>query len=211
MTGEFEDYCIKHSDKELPVLQQLTRETYNNILNPRMISGHLQGLFLKFITSLAKPENILEIGTFTGYSAISMAEGLLHGCTIHSIEINDEVAAFTKSFLSKNGYLDRINIHIGDACEIIQTLDIKFDMVFIDGNKRDYVKYYNTVFDKVKKGGLIIADNVLWDGHVLDEERCKTDAQTKGIAEFNDLIVQDNRVEKLMLPLRDGLLLIRKL
>ncbi len=208
---ELDIYCVDHSSYEDELLSELTRQTYLKVLNPRMLSGCSQGLLLKMIVSMLKPNRVLEIGTFTGYSALCMAAGLSADGLIHTIEINDEVAAFAQSFFYRSDYAKKIISHVGDAIPIISAMTDDFQLVFIDGNKRDYLKYYETVFNKVAKGGFIIADNVLWDGHVLDEEKVQNDAQTKGIVLFNDFVKNDPRVEKVMLPLRDGLLLIRKL
>jgi caffeoyl-CoA O-methyltransferase len=211
MNKELEKYCDQHSSKELSLLQELTRQTFVNVLNPRMLSGHSQGLFLQMIVAMIHPKRVLEIGTYTGYSALCLAKNLEENSLLHTIEINDEVAAFAHNFFGKSEFSTKIQSHVGDAVEIIAQLDEMFQLVFMDGNKRDYVKYYNCIFDKVASGGFIIADNVLWDGHVLDEEKKINDAQTKGISEFNEMIRNDERVEKLMLPLRDGLLVIRKI
>jgi len=211
METEIEKYCIEHSSEESSLLKELTRQTHLNVLNPRMLSGHFQGLFLEMIVAMLKPKRILEIGTYTGYSGLCLAKHLGNDCILHTIEINDEVAFFAKSFFDKSEYGHKIISHVGDAVSVISTIDEMFDLVFMDGNKRDYVKYYDTIFDKVPSGGFIIADNVLWDGHVLDSDKVQKDAQTKGIFEFNELIKNDSRVEKLMIPLRDGLLMIRKI
>jgi len=211
MNKELEQYCDQHSSKELSVLQDLTRNTFLNVLNPRMLSGHSQGLFLQMIVAMIQPKRVLEIGTYTGYSGLCIAKNLTDGSMLHTIEINDEVAAFAQNYFRNSEYSKKIQSHVGDAVEIISQLDYTFHLVFMDGNKRDYVKYYNCVFDKVESGGFILADNVLWDGHVLDKDKIANDAQTKGISEFNEMIRNDERVEKLMLPLRDGLLLIRKI
>jgi len=211
MNKELEKYCDQHSSKELSLLQELTRQTFVNILNPRMLSGHSQGLFLQLIVAMIRPKRVLEIGTYTGYSALCLAKNLDENSLLHTIEINDEVAAFAQKFFKKSEFCSKILSHVGDAVEIIAQFNEMFQLVFMDGNKRDYVKYYNCIFDKVESGGFIIADNVLWDGHVLDENKLLNDAQTKGISEFNEMIRNDERVEKLMLPLRDGLLVIRKI
>jgi predicted O-methyltransferase YrrM len=210
MNNELEIYCTAHSNDELPLLQDLTRQTFLNVLNPRMLSGHMQGLFLQMLVSMIHPKRVLEIGTFTGYSALCIAQNLDSDALLHTIEINDEVAHFAKDFFAKSDFASKIVSHVGDAADIIDRLDEMFQLVFIDANKRDYINYYNKVFDKVESGGFILADNVLWDGHVLDVDKCKNDAQTKGISEFNKMIKNDSRVEKLMLPLRDGLFIIRK-
>ena len=210
MDKELEIYCNQHSSVELIELKELTRKTFLNVLNPRMLSGHSQGLLLQMIVAMIRPKRVLEIGTYTGYSALCIAKNLSEGSLLYTIEINDEVATFAQKFFNTSEYGGKIISYISDAIQIIEGIDEIFQIVFIDGNKRDYVKYYETIFEKVESGGFILADNVLWDGHVLDNDKVKHDAQTKGISEFNELIKNDERVEKLMLPLRDGLLLIRK-
>jgi len=210
MLKDIEQYCANHSSEESDILKDLTRKTFVNILNPRMLSGHLQGLFLKMIVQMIDPLQVLEIGTYTGYSALCMAEGLSEHGTIHTIEIDDEIAFFAKEQAKKSPHFNKITFLIGDALLIIPQLSETFELVFIDGNKRDYVKYYDSVFDKVASGGFIIADNVLWDGHVLDKEKSLKDPQTRGVVTFNEMIKNDSRVEKVFLPLRDGLFMIRK-
>jgi len=210
MDKELEIYCNQHSSVELIELKELTRKTFLNVLNPRMLSGHCQGLLLQMIVAMIRPKRVLEIGTYTGYSALCIAKNLPKDSLLYTIEINDEVATFAQKFFNTSEYGGKIISYIGDANQIIDGINEIFQIVFIDGNKRDYVKYYETIFEKVESGGFILADNVLWDGHVLDNEKVKHDAQTKGISDFNELIKNDERVEKLMLPLRDGLLLIRK-
>ena len=205
---ELEEYIEAHSEKESEVLTQLSRATYQKILRPRMLSGNMQGQFLKMLCQMNNAQQVLEIGTFTGYAAISMANGMQEGGVLHTIDINDEIEDFTRDYISRSGLEDRIVFHIGDACEIIPHLDACFDLVFIDADKRQYAEYYRLVFDLVRPGGIIVADDVLWDGKVLESE--SKDAQTRGILEFNDLIQSDDRVENLLLPIRHGLMLIRK-
>src|ERR1035437_4007705 len=194
MNSELEKYCTNHSENELSLLQDLTRQTYLNVLNPRMLSGHIQGLFLQMLVAMIRPKRALELGTYTGYSALCIAKNLDSDALLHTIEINDEVALFAKKFFSESDFASKIISHVGDSIKIIEQLDEQFQLVFIDANKRDYVSYYNAVFDKVSSGGFIIADNVLWDGHVLDNDKCINDAQTKGISEFNEMI--KNRSEE---------------
>ncbi len=210
MTEELEEYILAHIDKEDNLLAKLRRDTYVNLLRPRMVSGHLQGKILKMICRMIQPQCVLEIGTFTGYSAISMAAGMASGSELHTFEINDELEDFTRSFLEQSEHRDKINFHIGDALELVPAMDKLFDLVFIDGDKRNYCEYYDCVFPKVKKSGLILADNTLWDGKVI-ETVANSDTQTKGILAFNDKIAADTRVEKVILPLRDGLTMILKL
>jgi len=208
LPSEIEEYIEAHSEKESEVLAQLSRATYQKILRPRMLSGNMQGQFLKMLCQMNGAQRVLEIGTFTGYAAISMAKGMQEGSVLHTIDINDEIEDFTRDYISRSGLESRIVFHIGDACEIIPQLDECFDLVFIDADKRQYAEYYRLVFDKVRPGGIIVADDVLWDGKVLEVD--SKDAQTRGILEFNDLIQSDDRVENLLLPIRHGLMLIRK-
>lgn len=210
MTEELEDYILSHIDKEGESLHKLDRETHLFHLRPRMCSGHLQGRLLKMIVRMIRPKNILELGTFTGYSALSMAEGMDGDGELHTVEIDDELEDFIREHLEKSPYADRIHLHIGDALEIVPQLGLTFDLVFIDADKRLYDDYYNMVFDHVAHGGFILADNTLWDGKVVDYGK-KLDAQTAGILRFNDLVAADPRVEKVILPLRDGLTIIRKI
>lgn len=210
MTEELEDYILSHIDKEGESLHKLDRETHLFHLRPRMCSGHLQGRLLKMIVRMIRPKNILELGTFTGYSALSMAEGMDGGGELHTVEIDDELEDFIREHLEKSPYADRIHLYIGDALEIVPQLGLTFDLVFIDADKRRYDDYYNMVFDHVAHGGFILADNTLWDGKVVDYGK-KLDAQTAGILRFNDLVAADPRVEKVILPLRDGLTIIRKI
>ena len=210
MTEELEKYILAHIDPEDNLLAKLRRDTYVNLLRPRMVSGHLQGKILKMICRMIQPQYVLEIGTFTGYSAISMAAGMKSGSELHTFEINDELEDFTRSFLEQSEHKEKIFFHIGDALELVPAMDKLFDLVFIDGDKRNYIEYYDCVFPKVKKGGLILADNTLWDGKVI-ENVANSDTQTKGILAFNNKIAADSRVEKVILPLRDGLTMILKL
>lgn len=203
-----EDYILSHIDKEPETLAWLTRETHLRTLKPRMISGHLQGRMLKMFCSMMSAKRILEIGTFTGYSAICMAEALPEEGELHTLEINDEMEEFLEGVFQRSGLSDKIHLHIGDASAIIPSLEGDFDVVFMDGNKRHYVQYLDVVFPKLRLGGLIIADNTLWDGHVLEDSK---DAQTVGIQQFNDMVAADERLEKVIVPVRDGMTLIRKI
>ena len=204
-----EQYILDHIDEESDLLKQLNRDAHVNLLRPRMISGHLQGQVLKMLCRLVQPKYILELGTYTAYATLCLAEGAPDNAEIHTIEVNDELEDFILKHLHQTKLKDKIHLHIGDAMEIVPTIDCTFDLVFIDANKRVYIDYYNLVFDKVRPGGLIIADNTLWDGHVLETPK-QGDKQTIGIQEFNDMIAKDDRVEKVILPLRDGLTLIWK-
>lgn len=207
---KLEAYVENHTMPEGPVLDQLNRETWLKVLQPRMLSGHLQGRVLSMLSHMIKPKNILEVGTYTGYSALCFAEGLLEGGTIDTIDINEELEPMVQRFLEKSGYSDRIKMHIGNALDIIPSLDKKYDIVFIDADKNNYINYYNAAFDKVNTGGYIIADNVLWSGKVLDEKELQEDLDTKTIDEYNKMVLADDRVENVLFPIRDGLMIARK-
>lgn len=206
---ELDEYIDNHCDAESLVLQELTRETHIRTLRPRMLSGRLQGRFLKMLCELIGAKRVLEIGTFTGYAAISMAEAMPSDGKVITIDINDELEELTTKFIDKSGLKERVEFLIGDACNIVPSLNETFDLVFIDADKRSYSKYFDIVFDYVRPGGLIVADDVLWSGKVL-EDKSHYDSQTQGILDFNEKIVADDRVEKVMLPVRHGLYLIRK-
>jgi len=203
-----EQYAQKHSSEEMRILAELSRETQVKVLRPRMLSGHLQGLFLQMISKMIQPQKILEIGTYTGYSAICLAQGLQTNGVIHTIEINDELKSMICRYIEKAKLTDKIQLHIGDALNIIPALNETWDLVFIDADKENYLNYYKLVIEKVRPGGWIIADNVLWSGKVLDEN--ENDLETSSIRKFNQYIHHDNRVEHLLLPIRDGLMIIRK-
>jgi caffeoyl-CoA O-methyltransferase len=207
--ADLEQYILDHCENETEILKDLSRQTHVHIYHPRRLSGHLQGRVLKMLCGMIKPLNILEIGTFTGYSAICLAEGLPKSGKIHTIEINDELEEFISPFISRAGFEEKIKLHFGDALKIIPTLNQTFDLVFIDGDKKQYCDYYKLVFDKVSDGGYIIADNVLWDGKVI-EDKTKQDEQTLEIIKFNNLIQNDTRVENVIFPIRDGMMIIRK-
>lgn len=204
-----EQYILSHIDEEGELLRHLNRDAHVNLLRPRMISGHLQGRLLKMFCRMIQPKYILEIGTYTAYATLCLAEGASDDAEIHTIEVNDELEDFILKHLHKSKLKDKIHLHIGDAIQIIPTIDCIFDLVFIDANKRHYCEYYDLIFDKVRPGGLIIADNTLWDGKVLETPH-PTDKQTIGIQAFNDMLAKDDRVEKVILPIRDGLTLIWK-
>jgi caffeoyl-CoA O-methyltransferase len=201
------DYAEAHTEAESALLQSLVRETHLKTLAPRMLSGHLQGRFLSLITKLMQPKRILEIGTFTGYAALCMAEGLAEDGVLTTIEANDELAFLIQKYVEKGNFTGKIVPLFGNALEIIPTLEDGFDLVFIDAGKRDYPAYYDMVLPKIKSGGLIIADNILWSGKVVDD---KKDMDTTIIDQFNKKIWADNRVECLLLPIRDGLMMARK-
>ena len=202
------DYAEKYSSEESLVLKELNRDTFSKVLMPRMLSGHIQGRMLSMLSHMIRPKLILEIGTFTGYSALCFAEGLLEGGHLHTIDINDELTPMVKSYIAKAGMEDKITLHNGNASEIIPGLSGSFDLVFIDADKINYSLYYDLVFDKVRQGGFLIADNVLWSGKVLNME--SADKDTLAIHQFNEKIKKDTRVEKVLLTVRDGLLIIRK-
>lgn len=206
---ELEEYILNHTTEEENLLKDLSRETHIKVLRPRMLSGHLQGQLLKMLSYMVSPQNILEIGTYTGYSAICLAQGLKKDGKIYTIDINDEIEEFTTKYIEKSGLSDNIEFLIGDAMDIIPELDVEFDMVFIDADKRHYLDYYKLVFDKIRPGGFIVADDILWDGKVV-EEVASNDTQTKGILAFNDFVQNDDRVENVIIPLRHGITLIRK-
>lgn len=205
-----DDYILKHIDPEGDYLYRLWRATNVHLLRGRMASGHLQGRLLKMIVSMIRPKNILEVGTFSGYSAICMAEGLPEGGRLYTYEINDEMEDFTRPWIEGSAVTDKIEFIIGDANVEAPKLGIEFDMAFIDGDKRTYLETYETVLRLLRSGGFILADNTLWDGHVLEIPK-PADRQTQGIEDFNDYIARDKRVERVILPLRDGLTIIRKL
>ena len=210
MQEELEDYILKHIDAEGDDLRRLNRETHLYHLRPRMCSGHLQGRMLKMMVRMIRPQHILELGTFTGYSALCLAEGLADdSCRLDTIEIDDELEDFIRAHFDASPLAPRIHLHIGDARDVLPTIEGDFDLVFIDANKREYCEYYEMVFDRIAPGGFIIADNTLWDGKVVDWGK-KLDAQTEGILRFNDMIAADDRVEKVILPIRDGLTIIYK-
>jgi len=202
------DYCIAHSTLQPPVLYDLERETYLKALAPQMLSGYLQGQFLRLLSKLKQPSTILEIGTFTGYSAICLASGLKEGGILHTIEVNEELEDMILKYVGIANLQGKIKLHIGDAREIIPELHVNYDIVFIDAGKKDYAFYYDLIFDQVNPGGLIIADNVLWSGKVLEKKQQKDAAI---IDAFNKKVHADERVENILLPIRDGLIIAQKL
>ena len=202
-------YCEAHTTAQPAILHQLERETHLQTLAPQMLSGHLQGQFLAMLSKICRPRAILEIGAFTGYSAICLAQGLEEGGVLHTIEANPELEYLIRKYIALAGLEGSIRLHIGDAPEIIPGLKGPFDLVFIDANKQEYALYYDLVIDKVQSGGLIIADNVLWSGKVLDEEERSRDEETRALHSFNERIRNDDRVENVLMPVRDGLMIIR--
>jgi predicted O-methyltransferase YrrM len=204
-------YAEAHTSSESDLLRRLNRYTHANVLKPRMLSGHIQGRLLSMFSHMIRPKAVLEIGTFTGYSAICLAEGLQEGGKVYTIDINEELEDIVRPFFVEAGLQDKIDYIIGNALEVISGLTGIFDMVFIDADKINYARYYDLVFDKVRNGGYIIADNVLWSGKVVAETGKKPDIDTQAILDFNLKIQQDARVENVLLPVRDGLLIVRKL
>ena len=209
MSDDLEQYILHHIDPEGDYLYRLYRATNIHLLRGRMASGHLQGRLLKMLVHMIRPQNILEVGTFSGYSAICLAEGLEHGGKVYTFEINDEQEDFTRPWIEGSAVADKIEFIIGDAITEAPKLGIAFDMAFIDGDKRTYLDTYEMALSVVRPGGFILADNTLWDGHVLETPK-PADRQTQGIESFNDYVARDNRVDRVILPLRDGLTLIRK-
>lgn len=204
-----EDYSLQHSEAESAVLKKINRETHAKVMQPRMLSGHMQGNFLSMISKMIMPERILEIGTYTGYSAVCLAQGLSEKGKLYTLDVNEELEKMVRNSFEEAGLTKKIEFIIGDAMQIIPRINEKFDLVFIDADKKNYVNYYDLVFDKVNSGGFIIADNVLWSGKILDLEKNR-DTDTLLIDAFNKKVHSDNRVEKMLLPLRDGLMIARK-
>ena len=207
---ELTEYAEAHTTEENPVLKELNRETNAKILQPRMLSGHLQGRLLSMVSNMIRPKQILEIGTYTGYSAICLAEGLQPQGMLHTVEVNEELAEMIQAYFAKADMADKIRLYIGDAAEIIPQINETFDLIFIDADKESYSKYYDLTFKMLRKGGFIIADNVLWSGNVLQDTELM-DADTRAIVAFNEKVQNDDRVENVLLPVRDGLMIVRKL
>ena len=207
---ELEEYILGHIDEEPAALARIDHDTHVQNYYWHMCSGHLQGRLIKMLTQMIRPRRVLELGTFSGYSALCLAEGLADDdCSVDTIEINDEQEDFIRDHLAMSPFGQRVHLHIGDAREILPSLGGCYDLVFIDANKRQYVEYYELVMERLNPGGYIIADNTLWAGKVVDP-KAQREAQTRGILEFNDRVAADDRVEKVIIPLRDGLTLIRK-
>lgn len=204
---ELERYAEAHTKAENEVLRQLSRETHAKVLMPQMLSGHLQGQFLRMVSLLIKPRYILEIGTFTGYSAICMSEGLQEGGTLITLDVNEELREITERYFEKAQISDRVDFRMGHAADIIPTLQVTFDLIFIDADKQQYGLYYDLVIDKLRPGGVILADNVLWSGKVVEDDQS---AETLALKAFNDKVQKDERVDNIMLTIRDGLMMIRK-
>ena len=204
ISDELDDYVVQHSADEPELLQALTRETYQKILQPRMLSGHYQGRVLSMLSKLIRPKTILELGTFTGYSALCLAEGLQNDGVLHTIDINEELVEFQRKYFDQSKYGTQIHQHLGSALEIIPTLETTFDLVFMDADKPNYINYFHQIIDKLNSGGVILSDNVLWSGKVI-ETIDKNDASTKIVLEYNRLLKEDHRLETVLLPIRDGL------
>ena len=204
ISEKLDGYVVRHSEDEPTLLKALTRETYQKILQPRMLSGHYQGRVLSVLSKLIRPKVILEIGTFTGYSALCLAEGLSLDGVLHTIDINEELVDFQRTYFDKSDYGSQIIQHLGPALDIIPTLDTHFDLVFIDADKTNYINYFNQIIDKLNPGGVILSDNVLWSGKVIEELDPK-DLSTKIVLDYNTLLKEDPRLETVLLPIRDGL------
>lgn len=210
ISQELEDYIEQHSEKEPALLAALNKETYQKILLPRMLSGHFQGRVLSMLSKLIRPVNILEIGTYTGYSALCLCEGMQENGQLHTIDIKEELVDFQRKHFDKSLWGKQIIQHLGEAVDIIPTLDLRFDLVFIDADKENYLNYFELILPKMNKGGIILSDNVLWSGKVLEPLNPK-DSSTKILLEYNQLLATDSRVETVLLPIRDGLTVSRVL
>jgi len=208
MDIDIEKYILEISTPEDEILNELYRKTYTSVLNPNMISGHIQGKLLEMLVRMIRPSLVLEIGTYTGYSAISMARALPENGKLHSIEINDELADISSEYVQKAGLEDVIVLHTGDVLDIMKEMKLLFDLIYIDGDKRQYPQYYELALDRLKRNGYILVDNVLWDGKVVDHG--KNDPMTEGIQRFNQMVKEDQHVEKIIIPAMDGLMIIRK-
>lgn len=210
MSDGLDEYILRHIDAEGNYLHALWRDTQLRLAYGQMASGHLQGRMLKMLVRMIRPRRLLELGTFSGYSALSMAEGLEDGAELHTVEVFDELEDFLRQWIGGSPWADRIHLHIGDALDIVPRMDMVWDMVFVDADKRHYADYYRMLMPRIRPGGYLIADNTLWYGHVLEQHPRESDLQTRGIQAFNDMVAADPHVEKVILPLRDGLTVIRK-
>ncbi len=208
MSTELDEYILHHIDPEGDYLHALWRDTQLKLSYGQMACGHIQGRLLKMLVQMIRPQMILELGTFSGYSALSMAEGMLPNAQLHTFEVFDEQEDFIRKWFERSPYANQLHLHIGDALDLVPQMDVQWDLAFIDADKRRYVEYYNMVLPRMRKGGFILADNTLWYGHVLETNTRESDLQTIGVKAFNDLVAQDDRVEKVILPIRDGLTLI---
>jgi predicted O-methyltransferase YrrM len=207
--AKLDNYVCAHTENEPALLVDLNRRTHVSILQPRMLSGHYQGRLLSMLAHMIQPKRVLEIGTYTGYSALCFAEGLQAGGKVTTVDVNEELEEFVRSYIEKANCSDKIEYIVGDAMEVVAKMDEQFDLVFIDADKKNYCNYYELVFDKVKPGGYIIADNVLWSGKVL-EDYDSLDRETKILMDYNKMIHEDERVQEILLPIRDGLMIARK-
>lgn len=205
---ELAEYVAAHTSPEPDYLQELNRETWSKVLMPRMLSGHVQGRFLSMLSRMVRPRRILEIGTYTGYSALCLAEGLAAGGVLETIDINDELTPMVRRYVERAGFEDRIRLHCGDALEVIPQIEGMFDLVFIDADKRNYLNYYRLVRERMQPGGWILADNVLWSGKIVQPQE-KMDADTRALAAFNDAVHADPQADHFLAPIRDGILIIR--
>lgn len=210
ISEELEDYVANHSQIEPELLAKLNKETHQKVLQPRMLSGHFQGRVLSMLSKIIRPNTILEIGTYTGYAALCLAEGLTENGTLDTIDVNEELVDFQKKYFDVSSWKNQIFQHLGDALEVIPTLDKKFDLVFIDADKENYIAYFNMIVPMMNKGGIILSDNVLWSGKVLEEVK-SSDKTTQILLDYNKLINEDKRVETVLLPIRDGLTVTRVL
>ncbi|WP_196895629.1 O-methyltransferase [Aureivirga marina] len=208
ISEELDQYVVKHTEDEPELLKELTKETWQKVLNPRMLSGHFQGRLLSMLSKLISPKRILEIGTYTGYSTLCLAEGLQENGILHTIDKNEELEDFSRNYFDKSEFKNQIKQHIGNAIEIIPTIEDKFDLVFIDADKVNYPNYFELVIDKMNKGGVILSDNVLWSGKVVEEIN-KKDKDTPALLEYNKLLKEDPRIETVLMPIRDGLTISR--
>ena len=209
ISQELDDYVCDHTDIESDLLKELNRETNVKVLNPRMLSGHYQGRVLSMLSKMIQPNRILELGTYTGYSALCLAEGLTENGRLITVDVNPELEEMVDKYIQKSPFKNQIQQIIGNGMDVIPTLNEEFDIVLIDADKRNYAAYYDLVFDKVRKGGYIISDNVLWSGKVVNEYE-KSDLDTKILKDFNAQLHNDSRVENVLLPIRDGLMIVRK-
>jgi predicted O-methyltransferase YrrM len=207
---DLDKYIEAHTEPENELLYKINRETHTEVLKPRMLSGHLQGRVLSMLAHMIQPENILEIGTYTGYSALCMAEGLKDKGKLITIDVNEELAERVKDYFQSSEFSNKIELKIGKALDIIPTLNKNWDMVFIDADKSNYLNYYQLCVEQVRKGGYILVDNVLWSGKVLEKNRKKLDKDTESMLKFNEFVHQDDRVQNVLFPIRDGLMILRK-
>ncbi|MBK85906.1 MAG: methyltransferase [Flavobacteriaceae bacterium] len=205
ISDKLDDYVLNHSDEEPPLLRALTRETYQKVVQPRMISGHFQGRVLSTISKLIRPKKILELGTFTGYSALCLAEGLDEDGELHTVDYNEELVNLQRRFFDQSGFGQQIHQYTGRALEIIPMLNFKFDLVFIDADKPNYVNYFHQIIDKLNSKGVILSDNVLWSGKVIEPTVDQLDISTKTLLQYNRLLKEDSRLNTILLPIRDGL------